>query len=251
MSWYFQQALLREEGVAEDGYVLVNYFLGKHGVVVELDDLEKVNDKLIDGTCIKLVAEHFCYDDPSMHNYVAGSAIFSEESYRHRLRCHYGTKEEVLFKLQTYGIPTQDFPLNEKDELEFSWHREWIQLQRKKEADLSSNLYIIPRRFDVLFGRGRDTRVHTGNLRAKHLVESRFEEYENANKHEKTVIAEQVVSTIQESYGRFLKWEDNDKGWVEVDFNTARYKVAHFFRRRRTADVKADGTSNNTSDITS
>ena len=96
---------------------------------------------------------------------------------------------------------------------------------------MEATICIVPRRFDVLFGRGRNTRVHSGNLRAKHLVEMRFEEYEKANKQEKTVIAEEIVANIKASNGRFLTSEDG--GWVEVDAETARYKIAHFFRRRR------------------
>ena len=241
-------ALVREEGVMEDGVVIVDYFFGNHSHQITIQDHEKIYNNFVDGGFLKVVVEHFCYDDPTLDKYCAGAAVFTDESYRHRLRCHSGTVPEVLFKLQTFGIPTQDFPINDEQELEFSWHQQWIQAHRKKEADMSSTLCIVPRRFDVLFGRGRDTRVHTGNLRAKHLVEERFEEYEKASKHGKTVIAEQVVAAIKKSYGRFLKWENEDAGWVEVDFDTARAKIAHFFRRRRadgadTADKSTKATN--------
>ena len=91
---------------------------------------------------------------------------------------------------------------------------------------------ISPRRFDVLFGRGKNTRCHAGNLRALHLVESHKEEYEKAAKFEKTAIAERIVKIIYESHGRFLKWE-GDNGWVEVDCALARDKISHLFRNVR------------------
>jgi hypothetical protein len=37
---------------------------------------------------------------------------------------------------------------------------------------------------------------------------------------------------IHESYGRFLKWEE-DEGWVEVEHDVAREKISHFFRYMR------------------
>ena len=58
---------------------------------------------------------------------------------------------------------------------------------------------------DVLFGRGKNTREHTGNLRCAYLVEVREEEYNACRKAAKTKIAEQVVTMVLDSGGRFLK----------------------------------------------
>lgn len=52
-----------------------------------------------------------------------------------------------------------------------------------------------------------------------------------ASKFEKTAIAERIVTSIRESHGRFLKWEENT--WVEVDSEAAREKISHFFRHFR------------------
>ena len=115
--------------------------------------------------------------------------------------------------------------------------------------NFSSNNIIVPRRFDVLFGRGKTTREHTGNLRAGHIVDMHYAAYEKAGKYKKTNIAEEIVNIIHASCGRFLKWEQ-DKGWVEVDFETARDKVSHFFRQKRSKIVeeqKAEGSSGNPS----
>jgi len=197
---------------------------------------------MVDGSFQKTVVEHFCYNDTSLDGCVKGSQLFSDELSRHRVRLHFGSKEEILFRLQTFGIPTQDFPLLENDDLDYTWHHEWIQMQRKREEDLGSQLVIIPRKHDVLFGRGRDTRVHTGNMRAKHLVDERFEEYEAAGKTRKTAIAGEVVAAIQKSHGRFLKWEGEGQGWSEVEWTVARAKVAHFFRRRRIPQLEGTGS---------
>jgi hypothetical protein len=65
----------------------------------------------------------------------------------------------------------------------------------------------IVRKFDVLFGKGK-TRKHVGNLRCAYLVEQHEIEYENANKIDKTLIANKIVNIVKENNGRFLK---NDK----------------------------------------
>ncbi|CAB9530375.1 Transfer protein [Seminavis robusta] len=205
--WYFFQAVMAEEGAAELGLVIVDYGLGKYGNILDLDVIKELANTFVDGACQRTVVEHYCYDhdDPAMHYWAHGASVFSDDSYRHRLRLHFGSQSDVLFKLQTYGIPTHELPINNEQTLDYTWHRQWIEIQRKKETAMNPKiLCVIPRRFDVLFGRGRDTRVHAGNIRAKHLVEMRFDEYEKSNKKEKTNIAKEIVAQIKASNGRFL-----------------------------------------------
>jgi len=241
--WYIEQvaAMSDEVSATRDGIIVVEYNLGAYGAIFDVKEMEFLYNHSVDGSPIKVAVGHFCYDDPDMESYVAGASIFSDESCRHRARIHFGNStEEVLFRLQTFGIPTDEFPINEQQTLELGWHREWLACQKKREAPGSGDRSIlVPRRFDVLFGRGEGTRVHTGNLRAVHLVEMHFEEYEQAGRREKTAIANMVVSKILESYGRFLKWDEG--GWVEVDFDAARDKVSHFFRRRRALKASVGG----------
>ena len=232
-SLYCMQAVAREEGVSTDGYVMVNYNMGKYGRIFDLDSMEEFSNTMVDGSYLKTVVEHFCCDDPEIQKWANADRVFVDESLRHRFRSHFGSKEDVLFKLQTFGIPTDDFPINDNGTLQNEWHLKWIAAQRKKEAKITSQTYIVPKRFDVRFGRGSDTRVHSGNLRAQHMVEMQLDEYEQADKLGKTCIAEEIVASIRASYGRFLRWEDDESGWVEVDSDTARNKISHFFRRKR------------------
>ena len=101
-----------------------------------------------------------------------------------------------------------------------------------------------PTTHDVLFGRGKNTREHSGNLRCNLLIEMYAEQYESANKVQKTVIAERIVAMVHESLGRFLKQEAN-KGWVEVSDDAAREKISHFFRFQRSKRV-SNGESQDT-----
>jgi hypothetical protein len=90
-----------------------------------------------------------------------------------------------------------------------------------------------PSCFDVLFGKGKALREHTGNVRANHLVAMHRSKYEQADKYEKTDIAKRLVNMIQESSGRFLKFDENEGCWVEVGPGKAREKISHIFRNQR------------------
>merc|ERR1712072_57476 len=98
-------------------------------------------------------------------------------------------------------------------------------------ATTAASDIILPRKFDVLFGKGK-SREHVGNLRCAYLVEQHQAEYERANRSAKTEIAENIIAMVNESGGRFLK-KDRNKCWQEVTHTQAREKVSHFFRRLR------------------
>jgi hypothetical protein len=131
------------------------------------------------------------------------------------------------------------------------YHMDWIKRCRMQEeaaavsaggsgtTNQRNNTVLIPRRFDVLFGRGMAAAEHTGNLRAFHIVEMNRELYEKASKHEKTYLAEKIVRLINESYGRFLKYNKATGVWHEVESDLAREKISHYFRRLRELDSVA------------
>ena len=143
--------------------------------------------------------------------------------------------------------------MDEKGDLCIQNHWEWLEQRRVHEQSLmqqdgkfvSSQVVLIPRRFDVLLGRGKTASEHTGNLRAFHIVEMNRKRYELAGKFEKTQIAEKIVHLIHQSYGRFLKKDqDSENGgtgicWVETSTEEAREKISHCFRRLRELDSKS------------
>ena len=158
-----------------------------------------------------------------------------------------GSQTEYKYKLQTYGIPTKDLPIDEEGNILTENHLQWIEQRRLIESQMSptslgdaspqSSLIMMPRRFDVLLGRGSRVSEHTGNLRAFHIVTMNREIYEKAGKFEKTRIAEKIVQLIQQSYGRFL--EKGPGGcWIECDMEKSREKISHCFRRLRELDSR-------------
>ena len=147
-----------------------------------------------------------------------------------------GNYNDYTYKLQTYGIPTQHLPMDENGNVLVENHLDWMERQKILESSGNSTIAIVPRRFDVLLGKGTNISEHTGNLRAFHIVEMNRERYDKASKYEKTHLSERVVHLIRGSYGRFLKKEDG--GWVECTPTEAREKISHCFRRLRELDAK-------------
>lgn len=92
---------------------------------------------------------------------------------------------------------------------------------------------IVPTDEDVLFGRGRKTMNHPGNLHLRELVNLHRDEYETASKQRKTAIAQNIADTVLQSNRRFLKYEPEEDRWVHADVQTTRNKISHIYRNTR------------------
>jgi len=239
-SWYFMMTMMQDEEAQKMGvvYVMYNYCRFKEEI-----DFQREIHHLRAALPQRTHAAHYCYNDVTLRPFVAGIRLFIDPSSRFRLRPHYGTVAEIEFELQTFGIPTHVSPMQKDGSWSVNYHQEWLAMNLAKEAKDAEKIegdetctketIIVPRRFDVLFGRGKIAKSHTGNLRALHLCEMNYPRYESSitGKYGKTDVAEQIVSIIHESGGRFLKPETD--GWVEVDDEAAREKISHFFRHMR------------------
>ena len=251
--WYVLNAITEDEETQRKGIVGVKSNFGEFARC-EPFSLLKYVDRVLSGIPKKIVVMHYLYDNPSHKAFVQGAQLFLPRSLRTRFRRHFGDHENLIFELQTYGIPTEHHPILPDGSLSLEYHKEWLKNRRMQEESASSGesdgdkIVILPRRFDVLLGRGKYTREHTGNLRAVHLVEMHRSEYEQAGKFGKTIIAERILHMIHNSRGRFLKWENH--GWIEVDEKVARDKISHFFRHLRSKTLTSTSGKNDDSSAT-
>jgi hypothetical protein len=132
---------------------------------------------------------------------------------------------------------------------------------RHEATRASSFLILVPGPEDVIMGRGRHNKNKPGNRKLTKMLEDYFEGYEAADKFQKTVIAQHVLTAMTESGSRFLIRESppsseggggGDRGggmsarngtakrgvWVQVTQERARDKIAHDFRNLRRPDAK-------------
>lgn len=239
--FYWMCTLSRYEDVQLQGFVMIMYIspnLAKTETLYSFGRIQQVRQ----GCPRKLASVHICFESILYRPLVAGIKLCGRKELRSLIRSHCGNMEKNKFDLQTFGIFTDNLPIDLNGRAKVDYHREWLKGQRAREENaVDSSDMIVPRRFDCLFGRGQHTRNHTGNVRAAHIVDMHREQYEKSSKLEKTAIAQRIVGMIGESHGRFLKWESD--GWVVVDAQTARNKISHMYRNTRnkkaTAGAKA------------
>mmetsp|Transcript_17564 Transcript_17564/g.43220 ORF Transcript_17564/g.43220 Transcript_17564/m.43220 type:complete len:472 (+) Transcript_17564:162-1577(+) len=251
--YYTLQCTGQDEDLQHKGVVAILYFAGKKASAISLNLVKDIYRVRL---CMPHVldAMHYCYENKKMRPLVSGLRFFVGKRARMRCRVHFGNQEHILFQLQTYGITIpEDSPLRRvHGDFPLTWHEEWLQIRQAQETELAElggakPRIVLPHRFDVLFGRGTKVRSHTGNIRALHLVNIWQPRYDGAsNRFEKAGISERIISMIHESSGRFLKW-DEERGWLEVDDETARDKISHWFRNQRRSKADKDTSKKTTS----
>jgi hypothetical protein len=240
--WYIAMTGLRDETTQKNGVIVIRINVAPHRVSLDQVPYIIQQHHISEAVPRKLVAMHYCYDVRMLTPLLTFTRFLFGSRLRGRFVTHFGSHAEYSYGLQSYGIPAIVIPIDAAGNIRLQDHLDWIErrqvhedaeLQRSKEAKTG----IRPRRFDVLFGRGRTVSEHTGNLRAFQIVEMNLKPYEAAGKLEKTLIAERIVHLIHESYGRFLKRDKSNggsaSGWVEATPAEARGKISHCFRRLR------------------
>jgi hypothetical protein len=142
---------------------------------------------------------------------------------------------ESQYALASFGIPRRILPVNENGELEGTHMDKYLEERRRKELLTSSASSTIdcPREDDVLLGRGRPYQIYPGNFFLKKVIETEMEAYQRADRFEKTCISEEIVRMIQAKNSRFLKRDESGMCWIVVDDKSAREKVSHGFRTKK------------------
>jgi hypothetical protein len=110
----------------------------------------------------------------------------------------------------------------------------------------------MPGKFDVLCGQSRICASHTGNRRFQVVLDIFAPRYDAAtSKQEKMTMTKEIVASIQQAGGRFLKYKDGQ--WEEISDVTARDKTSHALRtkvtswKRQQQESKKEGASRRSS----
>jgi len=110
------------------------------------------------------------------------------------------------------------------------------QLDRKPSAQprlrAEQQQTIIPQENDILFGR-KHQKNHAGNQYLRKLCDEQRSVYNFSDRDDKTEMTRDLVKHIAAIGGRFLKFRQSHKSWVEVNEEDARLKVAHVMRDGR------------------
>jgi hypothetical protein len=100
---------------------------------------------------------------------------------------------------------------------------------------VNENQVDAPSSDDILLGRGRPFQSHPGNQRMLRLVNERKEEYQQLPRDKKRPLVEELLMTLCDGGGRFLKRAEDQDGktfWAEVSHDVAFEKVCHALRTK-------------------
>ena len=144
------------------------------------------------------------------------------------------TVAECLHHLRGHGIDPESLPINNQGELtDLPDYKRKLEAQRKYERlNFPPRATIhVPFCLDVILGKGLPFQNHPGNKRLRDLVDLNAKRYDKAAKGDKKGIAQEIVDTIKQSGGYFLKQDGNK--WIPVENDVARVKVSATFRTQR------------------
>ncbi|OEU10934.1 hypothetical protein FRACYDRAFT_246809 [Fragilariopsis cylindrus CCMP1102] len=241
--WYISSIIWKDQDCnnRKFGTVWINHL---RGFVEQRESFETIKKLMVTTVSFPLVCKafHWCYNDESMKALVAAKMVHFLHKYgRGRFLDHcIPDHDELCFRLETFGIPIDRKNFLPNGHLGLGRYEEWIKSRESLEASQKeSNDYlsydidttITIRKLDVLFGRGKSSREHVGNLRCGLLVESHLQEYNTATRFAKTQLSVKIVDMIIDAGGRFLKKDTKEGEWQEVDNESARDKRKHEKRR--------------------
>jgi len=107
------------------------------------------------------------------------------------------------------------------------------------EETSTSNDFLTATPKDVVGGRGKNTRLHPGNLFYSNLLKESYEEYKDAPKGSKVDICKKIIAMVAEQGGRFLEkassssLSSSSSDYVELGEDRAVAKIAQGFRDLR------------------
>jgi hypothetical protein len=142
---------------------------------------------------------------------------------------------ECRFSLMTFGIPNHILPLDNNGNLKAGLVQAFVAKRRAIEdaqRETIGDRIDYPLKDDVLHGRGRPYQEYAGNAFLSRIFNARRDEYNNASRFDKTVIAYDIVKMIHERGGRFIQRDEATGGWTVVSDSVAREKISSGFRTR-------------------
>jgi hypothetical protein len=107
----------------------------------------------------------------------------------------------------------------------------------EEEETSTSSVLLTATPKDVVGGRGKNTRLHPGNLFYSKLLKESYEEYKDAPKGSKVDICKKIIAMVAEQGGRFLEKASSSSSsssdYVELGEDRAIAKIAQGFRDLR------------------
>ncbi|KAG7366862.1 hypothetical protein IV203_029532 [Nitzschia inconspicua] len=256
ITWYYLMCCLDgDELTQKRGMVLIWWFISKDTLTYTYSETAKLVS-LYRSLPLRLAGTHICSNDSRLRPFLNFGAQLLEHRLRLRLRFHFGTPQEVIYALMTFGVPREILPIGEDGTTSSSLFHIWLEMRAEREKNIKENYdrnrlaatsevhgVIVPGHFDVLLGRGKAIESSPGNNHLRFLISNHYEKYDEAARGEKNVICLWILGMIQKKGGKFMI-KSGSHGWVEVPEAKAIDKISHDFRNYRVRGVGTLSSSN-------
>mmetsp|Transcript_15982 Transcript_15982/g.39154 ORF Transcript_15982/g.39154 Transcript_15982/m.39154 type:complete len:466 (-) Transcript_15982:284-1681(-) len=235
MFYFFMAYLQNVDGQKQDAVALV-FYLQNEGPGLQESRFESIwkAPRLIQGMPIRIPVVHLGSTSTLWSPAHSVLKVALNVIAGMQLCPHYGSFEDCINTIKAQGIDTKSFPLDADGNVATESHHEWLEAQRRKERQVEPkrSRVHVPGSFDVLFGKGSPLQNHRGNIKFRGLIADCRMAYEKADKDKKRRIIEEIVSTVRQSSGLFLR-ADGTGSWIDVDDKAACMKVGSLFRTIR------------------
>eukprot|EP00339_Tiarina_fusa_P009404 CAMPEP_0117018054 /NCGR_PEP_ID=MMETSP0472-20121206/13999_1 /TAXON_ID=693140 ORGANISM="Tiarina fusus, Strain LIS" /NCGR_SAMPLE_ID=MMETSP0472 /ASSEMBLY_ACC=CAM_ASM_000603 /LENGTH=470 /DNA_ID=CAMNT_0004722569 /DNA_START=147 /DNA_END=1559 /DNA_ORIENTATION=+ len=245
--WYLAMATVEDQAAQALGISCVLYCPGGE-FFSNLPSMSQVTALLLQVGSVhaslpcRISSFHFGTDEPRMRFFLSTLQQAFGKQVRLRLRSHFGSAMEMRYSLLTFGIQCEgllsavDEVADMKPEILLAYREGRLELERKLEdkrnADAErTGVILYPAPTDVLLGRGRPYQDFSGNRRFAELIDTQMTRFRSCrSQFEKTCVIMDVVKTVHDSKGRFLK--RTAVGWEVISDEVARKKAGTTFRTR-------------------
>ena len=199
--------------------------------LTQFTNVQFTSGDLVSTRCTSI---HTCVPDTLAHRLVVAMIRMRiGRTARPRMKAHLGQPLELLYALQSFGIPTEHVPISFSGTIKTGYMKQWTRAREAQEStvylELGNDFRDIiecPQLSDVLFRQGISLVSNPGNARVRTIIEKMMQEGKNEaedadgggnNKQRNKVIKlkrrEMVLDIIEEvsNTSRFLVW--NEGGW--------------------------------------
>jgi len=204
--------------------------------LMPLDQL-KLMERLMTSIPVRYVALHMCFPKHPWSRYFRGNVfrILGGLTNQLRMITTQGTEIECRYKLKSYGIPTELYPLTLTGNFKFNslqvWMKTRLLLENKDEKNRKNNrhgswneedfekddIVECPCKHDVTFRRGTSSLINPGNVSFRALMLNYFQEKKRREEEEEEESAEiskvdRSISSQSEGTGLMttISHEDSD-----------------------------------------
>ncbi|VEU43984.1 unnamed protein product [Pseudo-nitzschia multistriata] len=196
---------------------------------------------------VRASAFHICA--PKTLKFRFGRFLVTKSAVLPRIRLHLGSPMELLYTLNSFGIPSQNLPITNGGQIKTTYIIQWFKTRKIIESGNAESKIVVesPHSSDVVFKRGGGAVHNAGNSKFRSIIQKKYEEGDFTYKTQSALVDELQKELTLGGF-RIVIWNEKLSRFVHsTDKKTIQSKVEYSIRsfrekdsqsvNRRTADV--------------